>query len=590
MIRSQWRVAVTCALIAQFFVGCNASEVALAPPPPGPDTNVAVVEFLSGADSIGIGWPFDWPFTLTVVAKNAAGDVLTGRIATWQSSDASRIKVASTDSMKALVSPVNFGSAIITATVGGKSAERKVGYILSDVPPVDILPDTSVMLVGTTRKLRLQRTSGMNVSSLVVPGPSWQSSDPAVAQVGASTGEVTILSEGHATISADVAGRHFTAEVFGFRYPAPLTFSSFSSGKTHGCGITPSGVAYCWGQNDQGQLGNAGMMDKCIRTRSAGGFSFPVTNHRCSQVPVAVTAPEPFASISAGARTTCALTSAGAAYCWGRNVAGMTGTGVTDTIVTTPLPVRGGISFRSIDVGPDQVCGVSTTYEAYCWGSNGAGSLGDGTTTSSAVPTRVSGTQSWSVVLAGTTACGITTEGEGYCWGANRYGEAGAAAGTQGCTTTSLSICPAPVRISNSLTFTHIGSRGFPGNLSCGLATGTAYCWGVKGAAGETSSVPVAVSGGPFTSLDAHGVCAVDVNGGVYCWQGYGGTPTRTSPTFPVKAFSVGTENSLRCATDANSILWCWDNQSFTDFMWWGGDFSSVVIGSATPLRVAGQP
>jgi hypothetical protein len=266
----------------------------------------------------------------------------------------------------------------------------------------------------------------------------------------------------------------------------------------------------------------------------------------------------------------------------------MTGTGATDTIVTTPLPVQGGISFRSIDVGTDQVCGVSTTDEAYCWGANGAGALGDGTTTNRATPRRVSGAEAWSVVRAGPTTCGITTEGAGYCWGANHWEQAGAEAGTQGCTTTSPSNCPTPVRVSSSLTFTHIGSGG---DLSCGLATTrTAYCWGFTRSAGETSSIPVAVSGGPFTSLDAHGVCAVDVNGGVYCWDGYPNSATRTLPTFPVTAFSVGYEKSLRCATDANSILWCWDNQSFFDFMWWAPEFAKVVIGSTTPMRVAGQP
>jgi hypothetical protein len=500
--------------------------------------------------------------------------------------------------MKALVSPVNFGSAVITATVGGKSAQRKVGYFLGAFPLV-ILPDTSVMLVGTSRKLRVQRISGINRGDLLVPGPlRWQSADPSIAQVVESTGEVTILAEGHATISAEVEGRLFTAEVFGFRYPAPLTFSNFSSGGAHVCGVTPSGVAYCWGQNDEGQLGNVGMMDKCIRPRTAGGGFVPVTSHRCSQTPVMVTAPAPFASISAGDGTTCALTPAGAAYCWGRNAVGMTGTGATDTIVTTPLPVQGGISFRSIDVGDRQVCGVSATYEAYCWGANGTGALGNGTTTNSAAPVRVSGAQSWSVVRAGPTACGITLDGTGYCWGENYLEEAGAAAGTQGCTTTS-SICPTPVRVSSNLTFTHIGSSDFPSLTSCGLATtGTAYCWGERGVAGETTSVPIAVSGGPFTSLDARGVCAVDVNGLVYCWQGYPGPAARSSPTFPVTALSVGYRNSLhisslQCATDANAILWCWDGRAVffgggAGFYWW--DFNGPAIGSGIPLRVAGQP
>ena len=116
--------------------------------------------------------------------------------------------------------------------------------------------------------------------------------------------------------------------------------------------------------------------------------------------------------------------------------------------------------------------------------------------------------------------------------------------------------------------------------------------------AGETTSVPIAVSGGPFTSLDARGVCAVDVNGLVYCWQGYPGPAARSSPTFPVTALSVGYRNSLhisslQCATDANAILWCWDGRAVffgggAGFYWW--DFNGPAIGSGIPLRVAGQP
>lgn len=53
-----------------------------------------------------------------------------------------------------------------------------------------------------------------------------------------------------------------------------------------------------------------------------------------------------------------------------------------------PVLVSGGLSFASVSVG-EPICGVTPGGEAYCWGPNGAGSLGDGTTTDSATPVRV---------------------------------------------------------------------------------------------------------------------------------------------------------------------------------------------------------
>ncbi|MBM4413646.1 MAG: hypothetical protein FJ040_09435 [Chloroflexi bacterium] len=92
---------------------------------------------------------------------------------------------------------------------------------------------------------------------------------------------------------------------------ASTGFTSISAGMIHTCALTSAGVAYCWGFNSDGQLGDGTTTNR----------SRPVA----VRMPVGVT----FASISVGGGHTCARTRAGVAYCWGTNWAGQLGMGGT---------------------------------------------------------------------------------------------------------------------------------------------------------------------------------------------------------------------------------------------------------------------
>src|SRR5207249_3087836 len=128
-----------------------------------------------------------------------------------------------------------------------------------------------------------------------------------------------------------------------------------------------------------------------------------------------------------GAFSTCGVTQNNVAYCWGSNRNGQLGDG-TQTDSPTPVAVAGGHRFRQVRVGVVHTCGITPLDVAFCWGENSAGELGDGTTTQRLRPVRVLGGLHWHQLSANGGAghtCGVTTADRGYCWGLNGNGELG---------------------------------------------------------------------------------------------------------------------------------------------------------------------
>jgi alpha-tubulin suppressor-like RCC1 family protein len=200
-----------------------------------------------------------------------------------------------------------------------------------------------------------------------------------------------------------------------------------------------------------------------------------------------------FVATAAGQVHTCGLTTAGAAYCWGANFSGQLGNGdPSGSASSTPVPVGGGLTFATLAVGSgDHSCGVTQSGAGYCWGRNGDGQLGDGSTTNGLTPVPVAGVLTFAVMTPGWRhTCGLTTGGAAYCWGQNNYGEIGDGS-TSGRTT--------PVPVAGGLTFASVTAGA---GHTCGLATGSvAYCWGLGGQLGDGTttnrSVPVKVAGQP---------------------------------------------------------------------------------------------
>jgi alpha-tubulin suppressor-like RCC1 family protein len=180
------------------------------------------------------------------------------------------------------------------------------------------------------------------------------------------------------------------------------------AGIGHTCVLTAAGGVKCWGNNQTGQLGNSTTID--------------------STVPVDVTdLPSDVTAIAAGSNHTCALTGKGIVMCWGRNEAGQLGDGtVTDS--TTPVEVSSlGSGIATIATGGNHTCAINEKGGAFCWGSNDAGQLGDGTTIERATPVNVTGLDSQVTVIAagGSHTCALISNGAVSCWGKNTTGQVG---------------------------------------------------------------------------------------------------------------------------------------------------------------------
>ncbi len=384
------------------------------------------------------------------------------------------------------------------------------------------------------------------------------------------TRSVTLL----AVLTLVAAGSTSAVAASGNRYVQITTSGD------HTCALTARGQAYCWGS--QGSYNGDFVMVP------AGALGDGTLNNSLENGPQAVIGGLKFASISAGQDHTCALTTKGRAYCWGANGGangdGRLGDGTTTASgVNGPQAVIGGLKFVSISAGDLFTCAVTARGKAYCWGANGGadgdGRLGDGTTTASGVngPQAVIGGLKFVSISAGDDhACALTAHGEAYCWGANSQGELGDG-------TTNDSYENGPQKVIGNHTFASLNvSRDGGHNFTCALTVnGEAYCWGDNedGQLGDGTTNdshengPQAVIGGlRFASInpgESH-TCALTAKGRAYCW-GYNvdgqlgdGTTNDSDENGPqaviggLKFASVRGGESHTCALTARGKAYCW--------------------------------
>jgi alpha-tubulin suppressor-like RCC1 family protein len=359
--------------------------------------------------------------------------------------------------------------------------------------------------------------------------------------------------------------------------------TDITAGVTHACAARSDGSVWCWGENLKHEIGD-GTTDPRptpVRVRKDGGGFLGATLR-----------------LPAGAGNhTCARQAGGGARCWGQNDNGELGDGTTDprpfpvtpTVLATGQPLGG---VKALSVGADHVCALRSNGSTWCWGYNGNGRLGDGTTAQRLGAVRVVRANGF---LNGVTAigagafhtCAVLTDTTVRCWGANSAGQLGDG---------STADRPMPVKVRTSSGRALSGVVAVVGGYrhTCALrSNGQVLCWGsnTDGQLGDGTQKerhhPVLVRQGSgllqrIASISAGGAlhtCAVTTDRRAFCWgenaSGQLGDGTQqmrrkarlvqSEATGGATAFgkvlrvAVG-GGGFTCALRRGGTAWCWGN------------------------------
>lgn len=350
-----------------------------------------------------------------------------------------------------------------------------------------------------------------------------------------------------------------------------------AAGGYHGCALTSVGAVLCWGFNNNGQLGDTSHLDRALPTGVDGLGSGVV-------------------AVAIGEYHSCALDDAGGVHCWGDNDDGQLGHG-NSTDSSVPVPVSGlDHGVLAIAAGTNHSCALMADGSVQCWGANGLGQLGDGTTDPHDTPVGVTGLGQDAVAITaghGST-CALTVTGGVECWGNGFNGQLGN--GTFGYSTQ-----PVPV---DGLTHGVVAIDASGGHVCALLQSGEIWCWGFNAQGqlgngstsnGEASPVEVVGLGQAAVAISAggHHSCAVLADASVACWgeNDYGelgdGSHGQSSVPVPVTGFvgeAAGISAGIRhsCARSRAGGLQCWGGDGFAQ-LGNGADGAS-----SNPVQVAG--
>lgn len=275
-----------------------------------------------------------------------------------------------------------------------------------------------------------------------------------------------------------------------------LLAQDVAAGFQHTCAIDLTGRILCWGTSTYGVIGNVGVPSSRARLlEGEAGFD-------------ALT----FVQLSVGQSNSCALSSTGEVWCWGRGDNGRGGWGSTEHARMARRMNLMGNTATSISLGSVHGCALTTGNEVWCWGLTGGGRIGVILPTASTTPVRVA-TGIDEVAAGGGHTCAIDMSGALYCWGVNSSNELGLPGGERPTPQ------PVPIAMATELS---LGEAH-----TCAKVMGEPRCWGRRnrgaigdGDLGSTTMSPVAPTGvsNTATLFAGHqGTCAIDA-GELFCW------------------------------------------------------------------------
>lgn len=309
--------------------------------------------------------------------------------------------------------------------------------------------------------------------------------------------------------------------------------------------------------------------------------------------------PRPVLAIGsgAGAGHTCAVLSSGAIRCWGHGASGQLGDGnkASSLVAVAVKNPPANKKFDHVSGGPYHSCAHATSGEVYCWGGNGSGMLGDGTTTEHLDPAPAVGVVAATMVATASTITCALDATKTKCWGT---GSSGALArpinGDYSTPKDALEDALNPASPILGATSVTVGER-----RACVLQNGGAKCWGLNnvGQVGAMGCVGASCPPSLVTGLES-GVlrvrsgydhtCAVVTGDTVKCWGsnaylelgGVGGpAPIDVSIPDPVADLALGMRHS--CALTKAGDVYCWGRNS-------EGEVHSPITSNAAPTKVAG--
>ncbi len=334
-----------------------------------------------------------------------------------------------------------------------------------------------------------------------------------------------------------------------------------SVGEIHSCAIRKeggigSGLLYCWGSNNSGELG-IGIAGTTVLTPT------PVI------VPTTRQGTVNWTKVSVGLFSTCAIHSSnnliGELFCWGNNSQGQLGNGQSGTSapnILQPESVAGGVSpytdWLDVHFGSNHVCGIRqqtpSNTTLWCWGGNSFGQVGDNISASRStgvsVPTQEHSLRtSWASVAVGANhSCAVdASDNTLWCWGLNIYGQLGSG-----------NFSTASVILKEEVTLARDWVKVFSGGYStCGLkSNGQISCWGQNWFGGtgnqlarvgnNTPQIFIANKNWLEIAVGYYHSCGLDLSKNVSCWgsadsnklgiiSAYTGDPVSASTGDPVQ-------------------------------------------------------
>jgi alpha-tubulin suppressor-like RCC1 family protein len=290
-------------------------------------------------------------------------------------------------------------------------------------------------------------------------------------------------------------------------------------GDHHACALRSDGSVLCWGDDQQGQLGD-GML----------------TPRGTPVAPVGLA--KPIAAVAAGAAHTCALSGAGGVQCWGDNTYGQLGDSMGGGSSGQPVPVQGLSSgVAAVAAGSGFTCALVAGGAVECWGDGTRGQLGG--PMSARTPIKLAMPASVAAIAAGSGhACALTSAGGVLCWGADDLGQLGSAQGA---------VQPVPVAVPGLAGIVALSAGG---DETCALdAGGGVHCWGadpvgdVSTGASAPAVVPSLASGVARVAAVQGHACAVTTGGAPKCWganhAGELGDGTMTTSWAPIDPLGI---------------------------------------------------